>query len=90
MTPDEALSTAIDVCGGTPSALAQALGGGLVRQNVEHWIAAKAVPAKHCPSIERETVKRGKPVRCEDLNPDVDWSVLRGSKPKARKAALVR
>lgn len=33
-------------------------------------------PAEYCPSIERATDGQ---VRCEDLRPDVDWSVLRNS-----------
>lgn len=35
----------------------------------------RQVPAERCPDIERAT---GGAVRCEDLRPDVDWSVLRG------------
>lgn len=36
----------------------------------------RPVPAERCPAIERAT--HGV-VRCEDLRPDVDWSVLRGT-----------
>ncbi|WP_311221362.1 MULTISPECIES: helix-turn-helix domain-containing protein [unclassified Acidovorax] len=32
------------------------------------------VPAEHCPAIERLT---GGAVRCEQLRPDIEWSVLR-------------
>ncbi len=35
---------------------------------------ARPVPADLCPAIERAT---GGAVRCEELRPDVDWSVLR-------------
>jgi len=38
------------------------------------WKARGRVPAEHCPAIERAT---GGKVRCEDLRPDVPWSVLR-------------
>ena len=38
------------------------------------WQKRGRVPAEHCPAIERAT---GGKVRCEDLRPDVDWSVLR-------------
>lgn len=34
----------------------------------------RAVPAERCPDIE---VATGGKVRCEDLRPDVEWSVLR-------------
>ena len=36
----------------------------------------RPVPAERCPAIERAT---GGVVRCEDLRPDVDWAVLRGT-----------
>jgi DNA-binding transcriptional regulator YdaS (Cro superfamily) len=36
----------------------------------------RPIPAERCPAIERAT---GGVVRCEDLRPDVDWAVLRGT-----------
>jgi len=36
----------------------------------------RQVPAERCPQIEQAT---GGLVRCEDLRPDVQWSVLRGT-----------
>lgn len=42
---------------------------------ISQWAHGKRqVPAERCPDIERATVAS---VRCEDLRPDVDWSVLR-------------
>jgi DNA-binding transcriptional regulator YdaS (Cro superfamily) len=42
---------------------------------LSQWGTGKRqVPAEHCPAIERAT---GGAVRCEDLRPDVEWSVLR-------------
>ena len=69
----EALIKAIEICGGQ-SALAKLIG--LVPQVVNNWIRRGNVPADHCPDIERATAGQ---VRCEDLRPDVDWSVLRNS-----------
>lgn len=44
---------------------------------LSQWGTGKRqVPAEHCPAIERET---NGAVRCEDLRPDVDWAVLRGT-----------
>lgn len=69
----EALDVAISHCS-TQAALATSLG---IRQSViSMWKHRKSVPAEHCPAIERATGGR---VRCEDLRPDVDWSVLRKS-----------
>jgi DNA-binding transcriptional regulator YdaS (Cro superfamily) len=49
------------------------------------WKARGNVPAEHCPTIERATrvkaTEKGDPslvVTCEELRPDVAWSVLRG------------
>jgi len=40
-------------------------------QAVHKWIKERA-PAERCPDIERLTG-----MRCEELRPDIDWSVLR-------------
>ena len=44
-------------------------------QVVQQWRLTR-VPAEYCPAIERATQGA---VRCEDLRPDVDWGVLRGT-----------
>lgn len=42
---------------------------------VSQWkTGARQVPAERCPDIEAAT---GGKVRCEELRPDVNWSVLR-------------
>jgi DNA-binding transcriptional regulator YdaS (Cro superfamily) len=70
------LKKALKIFQGSPSKLASALGKDVKRQNVEHWIKTSVVPAERCPAIEEAT---GGLVRCEDLRPDVAWSVLRGN-----------
>lgn len=85
MTPLEALQKAVDTAaGGSPSAFAALLGGGVYRQNVEYWLRVGRVPAEHCPSIERVTRVTAAEkddasliVTCEALRPDVGWDVLR-------------
>lgn len=48
---------------------------------VSQWAhGARRVPAERCLEIERLTNGQ---VRCEELRPDMDWSVLRGSQPTA-------
>ena len=37
------------------------------------------VPAEHCPTIERLTRAKGKPVTCEQLRPEIDWAVVRSN-----------
>lgn len=67
----EHLERAIRLCG-SQDALASHLG---VRQSVvAMWKHRGNVPAEYCPLIERAT---GGAVRCEELRPDVAWSVLR-------------
>lgn len=58
---------------GTLDALARALG--VTKGAVWQWMEpARKVPADHCPAIERLTAGT---VRCEELRPDIEWSVLR-------------
>jgi len=58
---------------GSQTALANALG--LTKAAVGQWKdEGRRVPAEHCPSIEQLTSGA---VRCEELRPDVAWSVLR-------------
>lgn len=45
------------------------------RRHVWPWFnTSRRVPAEHCPAIEKAT---NGAVRCEELRPDVAWSVLR-------------
>jgi DNA-binding transcriptional regulator YdaS (Cro superfamily) len=79
------LDRAADACGGL-KALAEAIGVNSV-QVVSNWKAdGRRIPAEHCPAIERATTGA---VRCEELRPDVDWSVLRATpaEPARQEAA---
>lgn len=77
MNPREALARAIDIVG-SQSRLAREIGGGITQAHVHYWLTqAHVVPAEYCPAIER-IVKRE--VLCEELNPRVDWWVLRQSR----------
>lgn len=77
LTPEvAALNAAIEQQGGiTAFANALNLSGHAV---VQQW-RINRVPADHCPNIEALT--KGA-VRCEQLRPDVNWSVLRDSDAK--------
>lgn len=71
--PRQALRRACDIVG-SQLELARALD--VVPSAVCQWVLGyRGIPADRCPQIERLT--RGA-VRCEDLRPDVEWSVLRG------------
>ena len=48
---------------------------GAFNSDVSDWSKGlRKVPAERCPEIEQAT---GGAVRCEDLRPDVLWSVVR-------------
>lgn len=70
------------VCGliGSQKKTAQVLG---VTPAIVNHVAngRRPIPAHWCPIIERET--RGQ-IRCEQLRPDVAWSVLRKDQSKGR------
>ena len=63
---------------GNQSALAVLIG--VSPQAVSNWMVRQNVPAEHCPNIEKATG-----VRCEELRPDVNWSVLRCKCPDTKE-----
>lgn len=78
-----ALQRAVDLLNGQ-AGLAGAIG--VKQQNVWNWLnrPGAAVPAEHCPAIEKATREKAAEkgdaslvVTCEELRPDVQWSVLR-------------
>nr|WP_294864370.1 helix-turn-helix domain-containing protein [uncultured Pseudogulbenkiania sp.] len=66
---------------GGPSAVGRALG--VSSSAVNNWAARGHIPAEHCPTLERLT---GGKYRCEQMRPDVEWSVLRGASPISSSA----
>lgn len=63
---------------GSKAALARALN--VTKAAVGQWKAeGRNVPAEHCPDIERLTG-----VTCEELRPDVNWSVLRQARRRSK------
>jgi len=64
----------------TPAKLAEAVGNGVLRQHVEHWLKAGRVSAERAPEVAAVS---GVPL--EDLNDRVNWSLVR-VKP-SKKAA---
>jgi DNA-binding transcriptional regulator YdaS (Cro superfamily) len=79
-TPADWLREAIQAANGQ-TALAALISTEILpvgQSHVSMWLARGNVPAEYCPAIERETG-----VRCEDLNPKVDWAFLRDSIGKA-------
>jgi len=58
---------------------------GAFSSDVSNWATGqRQVPAERCPQIESAT---GGLVRCEDLRPDVQWSVLRNTRQPEKAVA---
>ena len=58
--------------------------GGISHRTVWAWHSRGRVPQEYCPRIEEMTAGA---VRCEELNPDVDWQSIRDAFAKtARKS----
>lgn len=77
----ERLNQAINAAGGL-SAFVAVTGAPSVHA-VKAWLRSR-VPAEHCPSIERATG-----VLCEELRPDVEWSVLRKKRRSAQSCSSI-
>lgn len=66
------IEKALEFYESSATALATAIGDGVLRQNVEHWIKSGQVPYDHCPKLERLTG-----IPCEELRPSGNWADLR-------------
>lgn len=57
---------------------------------VNQWCTRlRSVPAERCPEIERATRDKGRAILCEQLRPDVSWSVLRDAPKRKPKRTTV-
>ena len=54
----------------SPSKLAKAVGNGVLRQHVEHWLKAGRVSPERCPEVSATTG-----IACSELNDKVDWAL---------------
>jgi hypothetical protein len=58
----------------SPTKLAAAVGQGVLRQHIEHWLASGVVPAEKAPWVFAATG-----VLLEELNDKTNWAIVRGS-----------
>lgn len=57
------------------------------QSKVSMWKTRNSVPADYVPAIYRETLRLGKPIDCDRLAPQVDWSSVRESEQPAQEVA---
>lgn len=74
MNQKSGIELALEKFENSPTKLANAIGGTVLRQHVEHWSKAGNVPADKAPDVE---VATGVPV--ELLCPGTNWAVIRGA-----------
>jgi DNA-binding transcriptional regulator YdaS (Cro superfamily) len=65
----QAVQAAVEFFDRSATRMAQAIGMGVKRQNVEYWLAAGKVPVEFCAAVDRAT---GGVVRRWHLRPN-DW-----------------
>jgi DNA-binding transcriptional regulator YdaS (Cro superfamily) len=70
-TPLELACAAVHGSSRLAELLSARIGRPVAKSSVSQWKKGR-VPAERCPDIEAITG-----IRCEELRPDVDWSVLR-------------
>lgn len=56
------------------------------KPTVSQWIPAKRSHRRPIPPVRCLQIERLTGVTCEELRPDIDWSVLRGQKRKRKHA----
>ena len=84
MAKKTGIQKAVDAFENSPTRLAEAVGGKVLRQHVEHWLKKGRVPAEHAPAVARAL---GGKVDLEELCPGVDWAYPRElAEPKAEQA----
>jgi hypothetical protein len=67
MSAVSGVKRAVDRFDGSPTKMAAALGGDVLRQHVEHWLKVGRVPPEHAPAVTAKTS-----VPLWELRPD-DW-----------------
>jgi DNA-binding transcriptional regulator YdaS (Cro superfamily) len=66
------IELAVEKFDNSPSKLAQAMGGEILRQHVEHWLKAGKVPAGKAPDVMLATG-----ISVDLLCPDTNWTAVR-------------
>ncbi len=84
MESKSGIELALEKFENSPTKLAAAVGGSVIRQHVEHWAKAKKVPADKAPDV---MVASGIPV--DLLCPDANWGAVRAMPSRKQPAKAV-
>lgn len=74
--PQTGIQKALDLFHGSPSRLANAIGGSVIRQHIEHWLKTGRVPADKAPDVMLATG-----ISVDLLCPDTNWDAVRNGAP---------
>jgi DNA-binding transcriptional regulator YdaS (Cro superfamily) len=69
------IEKALELYGNSPTKMARAIGHGVIRQHIEHWLKMGRVPADKAPDVMLATG-----VKVDELCPGVNWAAVRLSK----------
>lgn len=72
MEQKKGIELALEKFDNSPTKLAQAVGGSVIRQHIEHWLKSGRVPAEKAPDVMAATG-----VAVDLLCPDTNWSAVR-------------
>lgn len=78
MEQKSGIELALEKFDNSPTKLALAVGGSVIRQHVEHWLKAKKVPAEKAPDV---MVASG--ISVDLLCPDANWDAVRAQAAEA-------
>lgn len=82
MTKKTGIQKAVALFENSPTKLAAAVGNGVLRQHIEHWLISGRVSAERCPEVSAVT---GVPL--EELNDKVNWALACGIVTPSKAAA---
>jgi DNA-binding transcriptional regulator YdaS (Cro superfamily) len=80
MTLKTGIQRAVEKFDNSPTKLALAVGNGVLRQHVEHWLEVGRVSAEKTPEVSAVSG-----IPCEELNDKTKWSLVRRARAAERK-----
>lgn len=70
MANKNGIQRAVEMFGGSPTRLAEAIGSGVLRQHIEHWLKSGRVPSEKAPEVAAATG-----IDIKELNNTTNWAL---------------